>query len=148
MSYHLAGMGALTQGQALQCAGSFWSYLTTPECWNYTGSQLESTLTAPTAAVTTSGPVAPAAGYTNTTDTSYMDLYASAQQGNDAGMTELQKANLAQAQAAYNAPAAPGSSNPSPSCAIGDIPCYLGSVPWWAWLAVGVGGFMLLRKAN
>jgi len=141
MSYRVRGLG-LTQAQALQCAGSFWSYATTPECWKYTGSELESTLTPPTGAVTSSGPPAPAAAYTDTTGTPYMELYASAQQGNDANLAAIQAANLAQAQAAYNAPAVFGSSDVSTSLS------FWQTIPWWAWLGIGVGGVVLLRKVT
>jgi len=138
--YH-GGMGALTEMQAFDCANSFWSYMTSPSCWGYTGSDLNAmaSLAYPPVPATTAGSAIPAA-YQSNPPTDPAVLAQQAADANAAAVAANQAAALAAAQNQGDLPAA--------SCAIGDLACYVKSIPWWGW-ALGIGaGVLLLRKAN
>ena len=99
MSYHLKGMGALTEMQAFGCANSLWTYLGSPSCWGYTGTDLNAiaSLASPPVPGTTAGAAIPAALESNP-PTDPAELAAQAAAANAAAIAGNQAAALAAAQ--------------------------------------------------
>lgn len=135
-----------TSGCATQTDCSvFWMWGLNPACWQYSLSawQQMAALKAPTG-ILNAAPGAPAAAYTDTTGTSYDELQAQATAEANAAFAAAQAANLAQSQDQ----AAIGSDSNSASDASSLFSLGGFSLPWWAWLGIGVGAVIAVRKAT